>query len=181
MHDRLGPVLHRLSRPTAWQDLEAELWASTVTVYEVAVEGVRLDSTTCGYHSRSEEGLMQYGPCRDHRPDLAQVKVRAAAAQPWGHLLACDVHAGKRAADALSSPLIARVRQQVGRKGVLYAGDSKMAALADFARAQITLPCMRVSTVSHCHLTPLWAPLRQILAYLQLSPSIYTRLAENSS
>jgi transposase len=129
--DRLGIVLQRLSRPKAWQELEAELWASTVTVYEVAVEGVRLDSTTtCGYHSTSEEGLMQYGHSKDHRADLAQVKVMAAAAQPSGHLLACDVHAGQRADDPLYSPLIARVRKQLGRTGVLYAGDSKMAALA---------------------------------------------------
>ncbi len=129
--DRLGIVLHRLSRPTAWQELEADLWASTVTVYEVAVEGVRLDSTTtCGYHATNDEGLMQYGHSKDHRPDLAQIKVMAAAAQPSGHLLACDVHAGQRADDPLYSPLIARVRKQVGRKGVLYAGDSKMAALS---------------------------------------------------
>ncbi len=128
--DRLGIVLHRLSRPAAWQGLEAALWASTVTVYEVAVEGVRLDSTTtCGYHTTSEEGLMQYGHSKDHRPDLAQVKVMAAAAQPSGHLLACDVHAGQRADDPLYQPLMTRVRQLLGRTGLLYAGDSKMAAL----------------------------------------------------
>jgi hypothetical protein len=54
----------------------------------------------------------------------------AAAAQPTGQLLACDVHPGNAADDPLYLPLLARVRGLVGRRGLLYAGDSKMAALA---------------------------------------------------
>ena len=73
---------------------------------------------------------MQYGHSKDHRPDLPQLKLMAAAAEPSGHLLACDVHRGECADDGLYVPLIARVRGIVGRRGVLYAGDSKMAALS---------------------------------------------------
>jgi transposase len=73
---------------------------------------------------------MQYGHSKDHRPDLPQVKLMAAAAEPSGHWLACDIHTGQAADDPLYRPLVARVRQMVGRSGLLYVGDSKMAALA---------------------------------------------------
>ena len=53
----------------------------------------------------------------------------AAAAEPSGHLIACDVEAGQRADDPLYIPLIKRVRDILGQRGLLYAGDAKMAAL----------------------------------------------------
>lgn len=129
--DRLGRVLRRLSREDAWEALEADLWQTTVNVYALEVVSVRLDSTTtCGYHTPTEDGVMQYGHSKDHRPDLPQLKLMAAAAEPSGHLMACDVHPGRAADDPLYLPLIERVRQMVGRTGMLYVGDSKMAALA---------------------------------------------------
>ena len=79
--DRLGGVLRRLSAEAAWEAIEQALWAATVAVYELPVRGVRLDSTTSyGYHQPHEEGLMHQGHSKDHRPDLAQVKLMAAAA-----------------------------------------------------------------------------------------------------
>ncbi len=130
--DRLGGVLHRLSDDEAWEAIEQELWAATVTVYEIELAGVRLDSTTSyGYHQPHEDGLMQHGGhSKDHRPDLPQLKLMAAAAEPSGHLIATDVEPGQRADDPLYVPLIERVRRILGRSGLLYAGDSKMAALA---------------------------------------------------
>src|SRR5216684_2625204 len=129
--DRLGIVLRRLSRTADWEALEQELWAKTVAVYDLAVSGVRLDSTTAyGYHTPTEEGVMQLGHSKDHRPDLAQVKLMAAATEPSGHLLACEVVAGQCADDPLYLPVIERVRQMMGRTGLLYTGDAKMAALS---------------------------------------------------
>jgi transposase len=129
--DRLEIVLRRLSQTAAWEALETDLWQATVDVYDLEVTSVRLDSTTTyGYHTRTEDGVMQYGHSKDHRPDLPQLKLMAAAAEPSGHLLACDVHPGQAADDPLYRPLIARVRQMLGRSGLLYVGDSKMAALA---------------------------------------------------
>ena len=130
--DRLGIVLRRLSNPQAWQDLEADLWESTLMVYEMApVESVRVDATTTyGCHSVTPDGLMQYGFSKDHRPDCAQLKLMAAAVEPHGHLLAADVHSGERPDDPLYVPLIDRVRQMLGRTGLLYVGDSKMAAFS---------------------------------------------------
>jgi transposase len=85
---------------------------------------VRLDSTTSfGYHTITPDGLMQRGPSKDHRPDLPQLKLMAAAAQPTSHLLACDIVPGQSADDPLDLPLIRRVRQQLRQHGLLYAGD----------------------------------------------------------
>ena len=129
--DRLGIVLRRLGQTKTWQALESDLWQSTIVVYEIPVDSVRLDSTTTyGYHTPTAGGVMQHGHSKDHRPDLPQLKLMAAAAEPSGHLLACDVHAGQKADDPLYLPLIARVRQMLGRTGLLYVGDCKMAALA---------------------------------------------------
>lgn len=129
--DRLGIVLHRLSHTATWEALEADLWERTVAVYDIELSGVRLDSTTTvGYHTTTADGVMQYGHSKDHRPDLPQVKLMAAAAEPSGHLLACDVHPGQAADDPLYRPLLTRVRRMVARSGLLYVGDSKMAALA---------------------------------------------------
>lgn len=134
--DRLGVVLRRLSNDEAWEAIEKALWAATVAVYELEVSGIRLDSTTSyGYHQVSEEGVMQFGHSKDHRPDLPQLKLMAAAAQPSGHLVACDLEPGQSADDPLYTPLIQRVRCLLGRQGLVYAGDCKMAALA--TRAEI--------------------------------------------
>jgi transposase len=134
--DRLGGVLARLSDDATWDAIERDLWTATVTVYELELAGIRLDSTTSyGYHHMIDEGVMQRGHSKDHRPDLPQLKLMAAAAEPSGHLIACDVHPGQCADDPLYTPLLQRVRGIVGRQGLLYAGDCKMAALA--TRAEI--------------------------------------------
>jgi transposase len=92
---------------------------ATVTVYELELAGIRLDSTTSyGYHQVSDDGVMQRGHSKDHRPDLPQLKLMAAAAEPSGHLIACDVHAGQCADDPLYTPLLQRVRRIVGRPGL---------------------------------------------------------------
>ena len=136
--DRLTLVLQRLSDPMVWARLEADLWQSTCNVYELPVERIRLDSTTSyGYHTVTEGGLMQLGHSKDHRPDLPQLKLMAAAAEPTGLLVASDVHPGDAADDPLYLPLIRRVRELLGQTGLLYTGDCKMAALE--TRAEIAV------------------------------------------
>jgi len=106
--------------------VEKALWQRTVTVYEIALSGVRLDSTTSyGYHQVQEDGVMQFGHSKDHRPDLPQLKLMAAAAEPAGHLLGCDVHAGQKADDPLYLPLIKRVRDLLGRTGCCIRGTAR--------------------------------------------------------
>jgi transposase len=134
--DRLTSLLKRLDNPPAWESLEADLWHSHCDVYALPVERVRLDATTsCGYHTVTDDGLMQLGHSKDHRPDLAQFKLMAAVAEPSGLFLAGDVHPGNAADDPLYLPLYRRVRVLLGQTGLLYAGDCKMAALE--TRAEI--------------------------------------------
>jgi transposase len=128
--DRLSIILRRL-QDADWPALEADLWQATCEVYEISYQCVRLDATTSfGYHTITPDGLMQRGHSKDHRPDLPQLKLMAAAAQPTSHLLACDIVPGQSADDPLYLPLIRRVRQQLRQQGLLYTGDCKMAALA---------------------------------------------------
>jgi transposase len=128
--DRLTLLLARLSHPETWDHIEADLWKGTCEVYALPVERIRLDSTTSyGFHAPVPGGLMQLGHSKDHRPDLAQFKLMAAAAEPTGQLLATTVHPGDAADDPLYLPIIDRVRIRLGKTGLLYAGDCKMAAL----------------------------------------------------
>jgi transposase len=137
--DRLSIVLARLHHAD-WQALERDLWQSTCEVYQIPTEGFRLDTTTSyGYHHTTDEGLMQFGHSKDHRPDLPQLKLMAAAAQPTSHTVACDIVPGNVADDVLYLPLIERIRSYVGGSGLLYMGDKKMSALetrADIAKHQ---------------------------------------------
>lgn len=128
--DRLTLVLKRLSCPEVWAALEAALWSASLSVYAVELTSVRLDSTTSyGYHDVQADGIMQHGQSKDHRPDLPQVKLMAAAAEPSGQLIACDVQPGQAADDPLYVPLLRRVWQVLGQVGLLYVGDTKMSAL----------------------------------------------------
>jgi transposase len=129
--DRLALILKRLSHEPAWHELEAALFRVQCEVYALPpVERIRLDATTtCGYHAVDDDGLMQLGNSKDHRPDLPQIKLMAAAAEPAGLFLAGDVHPGNAADDPLYLPLYRRVRALLGQTGLLYTGDCKMAAL----------------------------------------------------
>jgi transposase len=128
--DRLTSVLKRLDLDPAWESLEGDLWHTHCDIYALPVERVRLDATTtCGFHAVTEDGLMQFGHSKDHRDDLAQLKLMAAVAEPTGFFLAGDLHPGNAADDPLYLPLYRRVRTMLGQTGLLYAGDCKMAAL----------------------------------------------------
>ena len=73
---------------------------------------------------------MQLGHSKDHRPDLPQLKIMVAVAELSGHILASDFYLGQTADDPLYLPMTRRVRILLGRRGLLYVGDCKMAALA---------------------------------------------------
>ena len=133
--DRLEIVLRHLSDDTRWAALEAALNQHTVRVYDLATARVHVDSTSASvYATVSEGGLFQLGHSKDHRPDLPQVKVMQAVLDPLGMPLATDVVSGERADDPLYIPCIERVQASVGRHGLLYVGDCKMASRETRAR-----------------------------------------------
>jgi transposase len=127
--DRLELVLRLLSDDQRWTAFEAALNPHLVRVYDLRTERVHVDSTSASaYASVSEAGLFQFGHSKDHRPDLPQVKIMQAVLDPLGMPLATDVVSGERADDPLYIPCIKRVQQSLGRNGLLFVGDCKMAA-----------------------------------------------------
>src|SRR5947207_3177506 len=133
--DRLASVLRHLSDDNRWGQFESRLNQHTVRVYDLSTERMHVDSTTASaYASVSPEGLFQFGHSKDYRPDLPQVKVMQAVLDPLGMPLATDVVSGERADDPLYMPCIARVQASVGRHGLLYVGDCKMASRDTRAR-----------------------------------------------
>ena len=86
------------------------------------------------YATVSDGGLFQFGHSKDYRPDLPQVKVMQAVLDPLGMPLATDVVSGERADDPLYMPCIERVQASLGRHGLLYVGDCKMASRETRAR-----------------------------------------------
>lgn len=128
--DRLGDVLRYLSDDAAWAEIERQMGQQLVRVYELPQERVRLDSTSVTvYHDPQQGSLFAYGVSKDHRPDLAQLKVMLGALDPLGLPLASLVVGGNRADDGLYLPAWRQVRAVLGQTGLLYIGDSKMEAL----------------------------------------------------
>src|SRR5712692_1400231 len=127
--DRLEIVLRLLSDDSRWTAFESALNQHLVRVYDLRTERVHVDSTSASAHAGvSADGLFQFGHSKDHRPDLPQVKVMQAVLDPLGMPLATDVVSGERADDPLYIPCIQRVQASLGRCGLLYVGDCKMAS-----------------------------------------------------
>src|SRR5437588_12028951 len=135
--DRLADLLRLLSDDVHWQACEQELMGQLLRVYDLPAQGVRIDTTTASsYAEVNEEGLLQLGHSKDHRPDLPQLKVVLASLDPLGMPLATEVLSGEHADDPVYLPIIARVRDGLQQNGLLYVGDCKMAALQTRASIQ---------------------------------------------
>src|SRR6266511_3081989 len=127
--DRLAGVLEARSDDAHWAAFEGALTRQLLRVYDLEPERVRRDSTTArGHGSVTEDGLFQFGPSKDHRPDLPPVKVMVSALDPLGRPVATAVVPGQRADDPWSGPAITRGRESLGRHGLLDVGDCKMGA-----------------------------------------------------
>lgn len=130
-------VLYALSDDERWDAFESGLNQRLLRVYNLSTEPVRLGSTTVsGYWRVTPDGLFQLGHSKGGRPDLPQVKVMLATLDPLGMPAATDVLSGNPADDPLYIPSITRVRESLGRSGLLYVGDCKMAALETRAFVQ---------------------------------------------
>jgi transposase len=128
--DRLGDALGQLSEDEVWRQIEVELNQRVIRVYGLPTETIRVDSTTVAmYHAEEDSELIAYGPSKDHRPDLAQVKVLLNTLDPMALPLVTLVVSGNQADDGLYVPAIQKARGSLLTKGLLYVGDSKMESL----------------------------------------------------
>jgi len=108
--DRLADVLRLLSSDSHWVKFEQDLMGNLVRVYDLQKECVRVYTTTVkSYAEVNEEGLLQLGHSKDHRPDLGQLKIVLASLDPLGMPLATEVLSGESADDPVHEPIIARV------------------------------------------------------------------------
>jgi transposase len=105
--------------------------------------------------------MLRFGYSKDNRPDLPQLKVGLGVLDPLGMPLATEVVAGDKADDRLYLPAIARMRQSLGRSGVLYVGDSKLGSLGN--RKGIAA----AGDYYLCPLSQVQLPPVQLLDYLQ--------------
>src|SRR5213592_3878744 len=126
--DRLGHLLHHLSQPKYWHQIERDLNARSIEVYALSQDVLRCDATTVsGNHEVTAGGLLQFGHSKDD-PTRPQIKVMMGSLDPLGMPLATDVLSGERADDGLYLPIIERIRHGFQRPGLLFVGDCKMSA-----------------------------------------------------
>ena len=87
-----------------------------------------------------------------------------ATLDPLGMPLVAQVVSGEKADDPLYIPAIDQVRSGVGRRGLLYVGDSKLMALAtrthlvaggDYYLAPLALTQVPQATID-AYLAPVW-------------------------
>jgi transposase len=128
--DRLANVLTMLGVAERQEQIDERLNQEWITLYELATDITRYDSTTISVYqepNENEESIIGYGHSKDHRPDLAQFKVMLSSLD-LGLPLTCRVVNGKRADDGLYIPAYEQVTQSIGHRHFLAVGDSKMGA-----------------------------------------------------
>ena len=97
--DRLSHLLTHLSKKAYWHQIEQDLNARSIEVYDVAQEVIRCDATTVsGEHKVTADGLFQFGHSKDE-PTRPQIKVMMGSLDPLGMPLSTDVLSGDRADD----------------------------------------------------------------------------------
>jgi transposase len=127
--DRLRHLLTHLSKPAYWHQMEHDLNARSLEVYDLAQAVIRCDATTVsGAHEVTAEGLVQFGHSKDD-PTRPQIKVMMGSLAPLGMPLSTDGLSGERADDGLYLPIIERSRTGLKTPGLLFVGDCKMSAL----------------------------------------------------
>jgi transposase len=127
--DRLSHLLKHLSKPAYWHQIEHDLNARSIEVYDLSQAVIRCDATTVsGDHEVTAGGLLQFGHSKDD-PTRPQIKVMMGSLDPLGMPLATDVVSGERADDGLYLPIIERMRSGLPQTGLLFVGDCKMSAL----------------------------------------------------
>lgn len=128
--DRLAAMLTSLGDGEVWGQFESALNATLLRVYDLSAERVRLDMTTAATYASAGDGLVKFGQSKNHRRDLAQVKISLSTLDPLGLPLLVRVVSGNTADDPLYLPQIKQAQAQLGCGGKSYIGDSKMGALS---------------------------------------------------
>ena len=127
--DRLAKVLKILYDDKLWSQIEEHISQHTIRVYNLPVKKIRLDATTAVVnHNPANHPLFQVGLTKQNTYQ-AQFKVMLGTLDSLGLAIATDVVSGDKADDPLYIPTYKRIHKTLNQLGVLYIGDSKMAAI----------------------------------------------------
>ena len=150
---RLGRLLEKFADDSMWHALEESFYKNSFSILELDTQPpknfreslsnengitktIKIDTTTAyGHHEVTEEGIMQRGWSKDHRPDLPQLKIMVSVEGNTGMQIASDVLPGNKSDDPLYVPILERTRKTVDTVNCLMCGDCKMSAL--YIRANI--------------------------------------------
>lgn len=137
--DRLGDALCHLSDDAVWETIERKLNQHCLQVYDLETNVARLDTTTVSmHHDANNSDWVAFGHSKDHRPDLAQLKLMLVTVDPLAMPLVTQVVPGNMADDGLYIPAIVATQASLTKRGLLYVGDSKMEALSTRAHCATT-------------------------------------------
>ncbi len=126
--DRLALCLATIAKPKVWHAIEAAVGATTLRVYRLPQQRVRLDATTATVnHDPAQHPLFQVGKAKNGQYET-QFKLMLASLDPLGLALVVDIASGQRADDPLYVPCYQRLKQIIPGGGLLIVGDSKMDA-----------------------------------------------------
>jgi transposase len=144
--DRLGHLLQHVSKSRYGHQIERDLHARSLEVYDVPQDVIRCDATTVsGDHEVTAGRRLQCGHRKDD-PTRPPIKVMMGSLDPLGMPLSMDVLSGESAGDGFYIPVIDRIRSGLSKSGVLFVGDCKMSALATRAH---------IAGHQHLYLSPL--------------------------
>ena len=143
--NHLADVLCALSSNTYWLAFEQELMEALVRVYGLQKECIRVNTTTISsYPEMNEDGSLQLRLSCDHQSD----QMVLASLDPSGMLLTTEVLSGEQAGDFMYLSIITRVRNGLGKEGLLYVGNCNLSALQTRAAIQFQRDFYL------CHLSP---------------------------
>lgn len=110
-----------LSNDGSWTAIERQLGRRLVQVCQLPTGTVRLDTTSVAvYHEPEGTTFIRHGHSKDHRPDLAQLKVMLASLDPLGMPFVTQVVAGNSADDGLYVPAIPRREKRLARCSITW-------------------------------------------------------------
>jgi transposase len=173
--DRLGHLLSVLSDDVVWHKFENNLNNSLISVHQLEVtEPIRLDASIAQSFQKPDE-LFKMGFSKQHRMDLPQLKIMLAAIDPLAMPLLSIIVEGNTADDILYEPLERQVADNLGKKGLLFVGDSKMSGIKNREYLE------RSGQYYLCPLSEVQCSKKEIKRYLELEKeceSLWTEKGE---
>ena len=153
---RLSRLLEKFSDDEVWHNCEKSFYKNTISIFKIDIKApnnfkdsscamdegitktIKCDSTTAyGHHTITDDGIMQRGWSKDHRPDLPQLKLMVSVEGNTGISIASKTVSGNTNDDLLYIPIIKKTRDIIDTFNCLYCGDCKMSNLE--IRANIAL------------------------------------------